>query len=73
MTTINEQLRKAIRATGETHYRIGKETGIDTRTLDRFMSGERPWLRSDTMDRLCEYLGLELRPKKRKPSPRRRK
>jgi DNA-binding Xre family transcriptional regulator len=63
--TVSEQLRKAIVDSGETHYRIGKQTGIDTRVLDRFVSGERPTLRSDTVDKLCEYLGLELRPKKK--------
>ena len=62
--TVSEQLRKAVVASGQTHYRIGKETRVSTRILDRFVSGERPTLRSDTLDRLCKYLGLELQPKK---------
>ena len=62
--TVTEQLRKVILASGETHYRIGKDAGVDTRTLDRFIAGERPFVRSDTLDKLCAYFGLELQPKK---------
>lgn len=61
--TVSDQLRRAIIDSGLTHYRIGKDTGIDTKVIDRFVSGERPTIRSDTLDRLCEYLGLQLRPK----------
>ena len=63
--TITDQLRKAIAETGQTHYRIGKEANIAPHMLDRFISGERPHLRTDTVNRLCEHLGLELRPIKR--------
>ena len=61
---VSEHLRKAIVDSGETHYRIGKESGVDTKVIDRFVSRERPSVRSETIDRLCEYLGLELQPKK---------
>ena len=58
--TVSEQLKAAIRASNQTHYRIGKETGVDTRTLDRYMEGTRSHIRSDTIDLLCDYFGLEL-------------
>ena len=34
-----------------------------SRWYDRFISGERATIRSDTLDRLCKTLGLELRTK----------
>ena len=60
---VSEQLRKAIVAAGETHYRIAKETGLHAIALDRFVSGERSNIRIDTVDRLCDYFGLELAPR----------
>ncbi len=62
--TVTEQLRNTIEKSGLTHYRIGKMSGVPHTVLDRFISGERRCLRSDTVDRLCEALGLELKPKK---------
>ena len=65
--TVSETLRKAIEdnwANGVTSYRIAKNSGIDQGTIDRFVSGERPNIRIDTVDRLAESLGLELKSKK---------
>ena len=65
--TVSETLRKTIEdnwKTGVTSYRIAKNSDIDQGTIDRFVSGERPNIRIDTVDRLCEALGLELKPKK---------
>ncbi len=62
--TVTEQLRNTIEKSGLTHYRIGKMSGVPPNVLDRFISCERRCLRSDTVDRLCEALGLELKPKK---------
>ncbi len=62
---ITNQLRKAIVDSGQTHYRIGKDAGFAPHILDRFVSGQRPHLRTDTVNKLCEYLGLELCRKKR--------
>ena len=56
---ISDQLRDAIEASGETRYRISKETGIAQSALSRFMSGERG-LTSSAVDKLAEYLNLEL-------------
>jgi hypothetical protein len=68
--TVSEALRQAIVNGGETHYRIGKETGVRPHVIDRFVSREREHLNTVTVDRLCEYLGLELRPRKK---PRRKR
>lgn len=56
---LTEQLRQAILDAGETRYAICKATGIGQDVLSRFMSGERG-LSNRVMDRLGEYLGLEL-------------
>lgn len=64
--TISEQLRAAIEAADDTYYRIAKDAEVDWGTLQRFVDGRRPNIRIDTIDKLCEYLGLELRPKGRK-------
>jgi DNA-binding Xre family transcriptional regulator len=62
--TISEQLRDAIVNDDRTHYMLAKAAGIDATQLDRFVSGERPNLRIDTLDKLCPVLSLELRPVK---------
>ena len=61
--TISRQLRAAINASDATLYRIAKNAVVDWGTLQRFLDGSRPNIRIDTIDRLCEELGLELRPK----------
>jgi DNA-binding Xre family transcriptional regulator len=63
---ISKQLRAALKTRDVTLYRIAKDAEIDWGTLDRFISGERPNIRIDTVDKLCESLGLELTPKKRR-------
>jgi len=68
--TITKQLRDRIIASGETHYAIGKGASVAPQVLDRFVSGERPFLRSDTMDRVAEYFGLELAEKKPGTAPK---
>jgi DNA-binding Xre family transcriptional regulator len=69
--TISDQLKNAIESQGATLYRIAKDAQLDWGTLQRFLDGSRPNIRIDTIDKLCEYLGLELRPK-RKPTKGRR-
>lgn len=63
--TISEQLRDAIEATDVTLYRIAKDAEVDWGTLKRFVDGTRPNIRIDTVDKLCECLGLELRSRKK--------
>ena len=61
--TISSQLKAAIKATDATFYRIAKDADVDWGTLQRFVDGTRPNIRIDTVDKLCECLGLELQPK----------
>jgi|CXWL01.1.fsa_nt_gi transcriptional regulator with XRE-family HTH domain len=56
-TTITEVLRKAVRESGLSLYRISKDTGVVHASLLRFMSGERS-LRLDIADQLLRYLGI---------------
>ena len=64
---LTDQLRRAILESGQTRYRIAKETGIDAAVLCRFMQGAG--LSMESLDTLGQHLGLELvarRPAKRK-------
>jgi transcriptional regulator with XRE-family HTH domain len=56
---VSEQLRNAIGAAGVTRYRICRDLGISESTLSRFMAGTSG-LTLATIDRLAEYLHLEL-------------
>ena len=38
---IDDQLRKAIKASGHTHYWIAKLADVSPSQIDRFMTGER--------------------------------
>jgi hypothetical protein len=62
-----DQIRRAIRDSGRSRYQIWKETGIHQETLSRFMHS-KGGLSPNVLDRLAEYLGLELsvRPKRRR-------
>jgi hypothetical protein len=63
--SVSEQLKAAIEKAeqkGETRYRIAQESRVDYTVLSRFLDlGTDIKLR--TVDRLSEYLGLELKPK----------
>ncbi len=63
--SISKQLRDAIESKDVTLYRISRDAEVDWGTLQRFLDGSRPNIRIDTVDKLCEYLGLELLPKKK--------
>jgi hypothetical protein len=57
-----ETLRAAIKASGLTHYAIGKACGFNPYVLDRFMSEKDPGdLKLATAAKVAEVLGLELR------------
>jgi len=62
---VSEQLRQAIRSSGQSLCQIAAASGTDDGQLSRFMRGERG-LVTDSVDRVCSYLGLELRQSKRK-------
>lgn len=60
---VSDQLRHAILNCGETRYALSKRSGVGGPILSRFVNGERT-LRLETVDLLCEALGLELKPKR---------
>jgi len=71
-TKLSDQIRQAIDTCGKTRYVISKETGIDAATLCRFM-GDKGGLSIPVLDRLGEYLGLNItmgRKSPRKPKGR---
>ncbi len=59
--TLTDVLRAAIRQSGLTPYRIGKDTGLVVTSVIRFVEGETS-LRLDKAGALAEYLGLRLIP-----------
>jgi len=62
MISVTATLRAALEGCGQTRYAVSKETGIPESTLSRFVAGGKP-LRGENIDKLSEYLGLELMPK----------
>ena len=54
--SMNDQMRRLIRDSGQTCYRIAKQTGISNATLSRYLSGERG-LSSEAIDTLGKHLG----------------
>jgi len=57
--TLADQLRDAIRESGETDYALAQAAGLDPSSIGRFLRDERSWT-LDTADQLAEVLGLEL-------------
>jgi len=57
-TTIIEQLRRAIRDSGKTDYRIAKDAGIGPEQVGRFLAGSD--IRISTAAKICATLDLEL-------------
>jgi DNA-binding phage protein len=68
-TKLSDQLRRAIKTSGKTRYRIWRETGIAQETLSRFVSG-KGGLSIDGIDKLGECLGLNLVPHETKSKGR---
>ena len=63
--SVSEQLKAAIEKAekkGETRYKIAQESRVDYTVLVRFLDKGTDF-KLRTVDRLCEYLGLELKPK----------
>ncbi|MFL5329874.1 MAG: helix-turn-helix domain-containing protein [Gemmataceae bacterium] len=56
----SDQIRAAIDASELSRYRICKEIEIPESTMSRFMAGNCG-LALDTLDRLAELLGLEIK------------
>jgi ribosome-binding protein aMBF1 (putative translation factor) len=61
--TVCDQLREAIRSSGWTHYRVGKQAGIKPEIVTRFAKGERD-IRAETFAKIAAALGMELALKK---------
>jgi len=68
MGTILDQVIRAIEESGITRYELAKRTGVSESALSRLVRGERS-ISVETLERLAEELGLELRISKKK-SPR---
>jgi len=54
---------KAMEKSGKTRYQIWKDTSISQTILQRIVRGGTASI--ETLDTLCEYLGLELNSKKK--------
>jgi len=60
MQTLSTALRTAIRDCGQSQFEIANAIGILHGILSRFMREERS-MNLETAEKLCAYLGLELR------------
>ncbi|KKK76509.1 hypothetical protein LCGC14_2862940 [marine sediment metagenome] len=64
-TNISDQLREAIANTGQSLRAIARAAGTHHGQLARFMAGDRE-IRTGTVDKLAEYLGVRLtKPRRR--------
>ena len=54
-----DQLREAMINSGETQYRIAKDSGVPQPVVNRFLNGERG-ISFETAGKLCAYLRLRL-------------
>jgi hypothetical protein len=61
---IVKSIGQAIEKCGKSRYQISKETAIDQAILCRIVNGGLCGMK--TADKLCAYLGLELRPRRAK-------
>jgi transcriptional regulator with XRE-family HTH domain len=61
---IIETIRKQIKKSGLSRYRISLDTGVDQATLSRLMQGKT--ITVETADILLKYFGLEIKPKKKR-------
>ena len=59
--SIVDELRQAILHSGETEYRVAKESGVAQPIVNRFLRGERG-ISLETAAKLCKYLRLHLAP-----------
>jgi hypothetical protein len=57
---LSDQLRAAVLRCKKTRYQISLETGISQSILSRFVN-QSAGLSLDSIDKLCECIGLELR------------
>ena len=62
---LTDELRAAIDASAMSRYAICRAIDLDPAVMSRFMSGQRG-LTLKVLDRLAEYLGLELAPRQQR-------
>jgi transcriptional regulator with XRE-family HTH domain len=60
-TDIQQQLRDAIQASGQSLNQLAQASGVDSGRLSRFMRGQRD-LTLEGVSRLCQVLGLKFCP-----------
>jgi transcriptional regulator with XRE-family HTH domain len=58
-TSLSDEVRQAVDASGMSRYRIAKELGISESTMSRFMN-RKGGLTLKLLDRLGELLGLHV-------------
>ncbi|MEX1230752.1 MAG: helix-turn-helix transcriptional regulator [Planctomycetaceae bacterium] len=58
---IIEPLRQAVKACGISRLQLSKEAGVVRQSIIRFERGDN--VRSDVLEKLATYFGLELQPK----------
>lgn len=61
--TVSEKILSRLQEkieSGTTVYVVAKAVGVSHSVIARFLSAERKQIRSETIDRLCDYLGLQL-------------
>jgi hypothetical protein len=66
MTKMSEQLKAAIENSGQHRREIARNAGAGEAgriSMLRWLNGTQRTITSELIDTLCEYLGLELRPK----------
>lgn len=56
---ISGQLRWFLQHSGQSTYRLNRETGVDNSLISRFLRGERG-ISLTTADKLAKHLGLHL-------------
>ncbi|MCH8151485.1 MAG: helix-turn-helix transcriptional regulator [Planctomycetes bacterium] len=56
---LSEQIRRAVKASGLSQYRISKELGVSESTISRFVSG-KGGLSMEYLDALADLLGLNI-------------
>jgi transcriptional regulator with XRE-family HTH domain len=61
MMSVSDQLRERVKTSGMTLADIASEIGISTSMVSRFASSGRQ-LRSGSIDRLCAFFELTLKP-----------
>ena len=61
---ITEALQNAIAKSGLTYYAIERLTGVKRQSIMYFMRSQRS-LRLNIADRLADYFGLEVRPRRK--------